>query len=145
MEETTVDVQAIATDFATTMQGKLDSETINNVVTSLKTTAQAYPANGSVASFIFYLKFQVSVKNGGKTFNGDAGGLTTPGGGALFGDVYTDDINRLYKDTTAFEFQGTPVYLSILFFDKNSNLLGHFQAGAISTVIGVGGGSGKWS
>jgi hypothetical protein len=145
MEETTVDVQAIAADFATRMQGKMDTETINNSVASLKATTQAYPATGSVASLIFYLKFQVSVKNGGKTFNGDAGGISSPGGGALFGDVYTDDINRLYRDTTAFEFQGTPVYLSILFFDKNSNLLGHFQAGAVSTVLGVGGGSGKWS
>jgi hypothetical protein len=57
--------------------------------------------------------------------------------------VYTDDLQRLYRETTRFEFQGTPVYLSILFFNDN-NLLGHFQAGAISTVTGIGGGGGNW-
>ncbi|MDB5033590.1 MAG: virulence-associated family protein [Chlorobi bacterium] len=144
MEETTVSVETIANDFATSMKGKLDQGLIDSSVASLKSITQSYPATGSVASLIFYLKFQVSVK-GGKTFDGNAGGISSPGGGALFGDVYTDDINRLYNNTVSFEFQGTPVYLSILFFDKNSNLLGHFQAGAVSTVLGVGGGSGKWS
>ncbi|WP_422732797.1 VapA/VapB family virulence-associated protein [Marinobacter azerbaijanicus] len=32
----------------------------------------------------------------------------------------------------------------VLFFDSHSKLLGHFQSGAVSTVIGVGGGKGKW-
>jgi hypothetical protein len=65
---------------------------------------------------IFYLKFQVNI-TGGESFNGNAGGLSTPGGGALFGDVYTDNLPNLYANTVSFEFQGTPVYLSILFFD----------------------------
>ena len=91
----------------------------------------SYPANGSVASFIFYLQFQVNITSqGGKTFNGKAGGISSPGGGALFGDVYTDDLDKLYSDTHSFEFQSLPVYLSILFFDKDSNLLGHFQSGS---------------
>ncbi len=93
---------------------------------------------------IFYLKFQVNV-TGGESFNGNAGGISTPGGGALFGDVYTDNLPNLYANTVSFEFQGTNVYLSILFFDGNSNLLGNFQAGAVSTVTGIGGGSGHWS
>jgi hypothetical protein len=65
--------------------------------------------------------------------------------GALFGDVYTDHLPNLYANTVSFEFQGTNVYLSILFFDGNSNLLGNFQARAVSTVTGIGGGSGHWS
>ena len=39
----------------------------------------------------------------------------------------------------------TPVYTSVLFFDKSSRLLGHFQAGAVSTPTGgIGGGKGSW-
>jgi len=140
-----VNKKAIAQDFAARAKGKLAQSQIDAVTASLTAaTTTAYPANGSVASMIFYLKFQVQVK-GGETFNGDAGGLSTPGGGALFGDVYTDNLPALYANTVSFEFQGTPVYLSILFFDSNSNLLGHFQAGAVSTVTGIGGGSGRWS
>lgn len=134
----------IAHNFTNSVNGKLDKQKIDAAVASLKSTTTSYPAKGSVASFIFYLQFQVTV-TGGKTFNGKAGGVSSPGGGALFGDVYTDDINKLYRDTVSFEFQSTPVYLSILFFDGHSNLLGHFQSGAVSTVAGIGGGSGSWS
>ena len=142
--EIEVTSRAIAADFRDAMKGKLADEHIDAAVNTLLATTSRYPATGSVASLIFYLKFQVNI-TGGKSFNGNAGGASTPGGGALFGDVYTDDLNRLYSDTVSFEFQGTPVYLSILFFDRNSKLLGHFQAGAVSTVTGIGGGSGKWS
>ena len=137
--------ETIANDFKARYKDILDQEIINAAVNKITSATTSYPANGSVASFIFYLKFQVTVKNGGKTFNGNAGGISTPGGGALIGDVYTDDIARLYSETKSFEFNATPVYTSLLFFDGNSNLLGHFQAGAVSTVAGVGGGSGKWS
>lgn len=99
-----------------------------------------------MASFIFYLQFQVHITSpGGQTFNGKAGGASTPGGGTLFGDVCTDDLAPLYAETVSVEFQSTPVYLSILFFDGRSNLLGHFRPGAVSTVAGIGGGSGSWS
>ena len=139
--------EIIAHDFRTAMHAKLSEADIHKVVSALtnSVTQASYPATGSVASLIFYMKFQVQIKNGGKTFNGHAGSIGSPGGGALIGDVYTDDINRLYRDTVSFEFQATPVYLSILYFDGSSNLLGHFQAGAVSTVGGVGGGSGSWS
>ncbi|HEY0737665.1 MAG TPA: VapA/VapB family virulence-associated protein [Herpetosiphonaceae bacterium] len=139
-----VDTNIVAHDFLVAMHGKLEQEKIDAAVTALKATTAKYPATGSVASLIFYLKFQVNI-TGGKTFDGNAGGASSPGGGALFGDVYTDDINRLYRDTVSFEFNATPVYLSILFFDGNSNLLGHFQSGALSTVLGIGGGKGEWS
>lgn len=139
-----IDKHAIAQEFSARAKGKLEKSQIDSITKSLLADTASYPATGSVASMIFYLKFQVQIK-GGETFNGNAGGISTPGGGALFGDVYTDNLPALYANTVSFEFQGTPVYLSILFFDGHSNLLGHFQAGAVSTVSGVGGGSGHWS
>lgn len=139
-----VDKSIVAHDFHVAVQGKMEDQSIASAKNSIAATTSSYGANGSVASMIFYLKFQVGIK-GGKTFNGDAGGISSPGGGALFGDVYTDDINNLYANTVSFQFNCTPVYTSLLFFDKHSNLLGHFQSGSVSTVLGTGGGSGKWS
>jgi len=139
-----VDLRMVANDFATHMDGKMEPHKIEATKQALQATTSSYAANGSVASLIFYLQFQVNV-DGGMTFDGKAGGVSTPGGGAMFGTVYTDDINRLYNDTASFEFQATPVYTSLLFFDSSSNLRGHFQAGAVSIVSGVGGGSGSWS
>lgn len=144
-ERPAVDRQAVADGFVRHAEGKLEQDKVDAAVVALKAADTSYPANGSVASFMFYLQFQVSIKDGGKRFDGKAGGITTPGGGALFGDVYTDDLNRLYAATKSFEFQATSVYTSLLFFDGNSNLLGHFQSGSVSTVNGVGGGSGSWS
>jgi hypothetical protein len=140
----TVDRATIANDFSESARGKLPDHAIEAAVNTLKAAETAYAAHGSVASMIFYLRFGVTV-NGGKNFQGDAGGLASPGGGALFGDVYTDNLARLYSDTRSFQFTATPVYTSLLFFDGSSNLLGHFQAGAVSIVTGTGGGSGRWS
>lgn len=108
--------------------------------------SQKYPANASIASLVAFMRVQVNIKNGGKTFTGDLFGLSTPGGGALFGDVYTDDVDRLYNNTHRFLCETTPFYLSIQFFDKENTLLGHFQSGGVSTVVGLGGGgTGSWS
>ena len=134
---TKVDPQAIADDFRTAMKGSLADEHIDAGVNTILSTTGTYPA-----SLIFYPTLQVIIRRG-ETFTGNS-----PCGsnqGIVFGDVYTDDTARLYRDTVTFEFQATPVYISVLFFDKNSNLLGHFQATAVSVVTGVGAGSGKWS
>lgn len=145
-ESTPATMQTVKEDFNEAMEGILEPEQLEAIGHQLDAATTSYPANGNVASFIFYLQFQVNItSSGGKSFNGKAGGLTTPGGGALFGDVYTDDLNRLYESTVSFQFTATPVYLSLIFFDSHSNALGTFQAGGISTVTGVGGGSGKWS
>ncbi len=139
-----IDRGLIAQNFAAYVQGKLTQPQIDSIVKSLSANTTAYPATGSIASFVFFLKFQVTIR-GGEAFNGNAGGASSPGGAALFGNVYTDNLANLYANTVSFEFQGTPVFFSILFFDSSSNLLGHFEAGAVSTVIGVGGGKGHWS
>lgn len=147
MTTLTASPEILANDFATSVYGAMEAEQIDATVDALlaSAAATAYPATGSVASLLFYMKFQVSIKGGGKTFNGNAGGISTPGGGALFGDVYTDDVKRLYSSTVSFQFNATPVYLNINFFDGKSNFLGHLQSGGISTVLGTGGGSGAWA
>jgi len=139
-----VNTDIVAHDFQLAAHGKLEQPKLAAAVDVLKAQTAKYPAKGNVASLVFYLQFQVYI-DGGKTFEGKAGGLSSPGGGALFGDVYTDDLAALYRDTVSFQFNATPVYLSVLFFDGNSKLLGHFQSGAVSTVLGTGGGTGHWA
>lgn len=136
--------ETLTRDFVAAVQGKLEPEQIAAGVRDLAAATTAYAANGSIVSMLFYMQVQVQVHNG-KTFDGKAGGLAGAGGGALFGTVYTSDINKLYSDTTRFMFTATPVYVSVVFFDKHSKVLGNFQAGAVSTVTGTGGGSGHWS
>lgn len=134
-----------ADDFKASFKGKIADEVINNTVSKLlQTTATAYPANGSVASLVIWMKWQCQVTNG-KQFNGSSWGIAFPGGGALIGDVYTSDITALYANTVSFAFTATPVYTALYFYDGNHNLLGSFQAGSVSTVTGAGGGSGSWS
>jgi hypothetical protein len=140
----------IADDFRALASGvgALDETKIDQIVETLLTEQDAFPANGELVSMIFYLKFKVWLTNpepGDRpTFNGSGGGISSPGGGALFGDVYTDDLGLLTSDTVSFEFNLTPAYSSLLFFDSDSHLLGNFESASVSTVLGVGGGSGSW-
>lgn len=144
----------MASDYKASGKGTLSDDAVKRTAATLEAltpeklqAATAYPANGSLASLIFYVKAQCIVK-GGKTFNGSAWGVSFPGGGALFGDVYlagASSLDDLYARTTSFTFTATPVYTAFYFHDKNDTLLGHFQAGSVSTVTGTGGGSGSWS
>jgi hypothetical protein len=106
--------------------------------------ATSYPGHGSIASLIFGFKIQVEL-NKGKQINGWAGGIGTPGGGFGFGDVYTDNINKLYSDTVAFSFVSAVAYFTVIFYDTHGNTLGSFQSGGLSTVAATGRGSAKWS
>lgn len=142
--EAHVDRKAIADDFAERMNGKMERAKIDAAVQKIQSTTTAYKAHGSVVSMVFYFQCQVVIE-GNKTFDGKGGGGMTPGAGALFGTVYTDDLNRLLNSTHSFAAELTPVYGTVQFFDSNHNFLGHFQSGGISTVTGAGGGTGSWS
>ena len=60
------------------------------------------------------------------------------------GDVYTSDLSKMLSETKTFQINATPVYVNVNFFDGSSNLLGNFQSGAVSVVVGTGGGTGTW-
>ena len=128
MSDTMIDVDRdqIATDFKTMFAGTLPPETIDGAVAHLanapQVAATAYPANGSIASLVIYAKCQCTI-TGGKTFDGSVWGVSFPGGGALFGNVYTDDINTMYAKTSSFALAATPVYTSFIFMDDSGNAL----------------------
>jgi Rhodococcus equi virulence-associated protein len=136
--------EIIANDFSQQMQGKLEPHQIEAAVAKLRSNQTKYPTTGNLISAVIYYELNVHI-TGGKNFHGKAGGISTAGVGALFGDVYTDDLGSLYANTQGFQFTATSVYTSVLFTDGQGNLLGHFQAGAVSTVNGGGLGLGEWA
>ncbi len=80
----------------------------------------------------------------GKTFEGEAGGITTPGAAGYAG-VYSRAIS---SGSTARRFRlstnAVGPYLNINLFAGDGGLLGHVQSGAISSLVGIGGGTGAW-
>jgi Rhodococcus equi virulence-associated protein len=141
--ESPVSPETVAREFPERMRGKLDDDKVEAAVTAWDASTKHF-ATGDIVSFIFYQKVHVHIQ-GGKHFEGNAGGLASPGGGSLVGDVYADDLETLYRDTIAFSFYASPLYVTVEFWDGNSKLLGHYQAGGLSSVGGPGGGTGGWS
>lgn len=136
----------ISQDFRIMFAGKVDEGLLDKAAESLDGSLEvesAYPANGAIASILFWLRCRCNV-DGGKTFTGDAFGLAVPGGSALFGDVYTDDLDRLYADTRNFTVVAAAAYTAFIFQDEQNNTLGTFHAGAVGTTVGTAYGTGRW-
>jgi len=132
-----VDRKTLAHDFGNLLKGRADDAFITSHVKQIMAPAAltAYPANGSVASLVFGLQISCQITNG-KQFQDWIWGAALPGGGALFGDVYTNDIKKLYAATTQVIATFTPVYTAFYWLDASNTNLGYFQAGSISTVAG---------
>jgi hypothetical protein len=130
--------EIISNDFYYDMNGKMDQGLIQLAKNIILGRTTSYSAEVS-----FDGNFEVNIDNGKSFYATDLYSLVF-GGGVFFGDVYTDDLNRLYRDTVSFEFKNTAIYLSLIFFDRNSNHLGTFQCGAFSSVSCVGVGLGTW-
>jgi hypothetical protein len=157
MNTATITSKQLAKDFEEHLTGKLNEDVVRRTVESLETITEsqleaATPAHGSIVSLVFWMQGQCIVDSpGGKTFNGTAGGLATPGGGALFGDVYlvaAPTLEELYRKTDSWAFVATTAYTAFYFFDSKSTpppLLGSFQSFAVSIVSGGGTGPGSWS
>jgi hypothetical protein len=135
-----------ADEYLKSLAAKHDPNHIGAKISSLKAEAtNKYPATGSFVSAVLYYHFWVGLKNQNHHFEGNAGGFGVPGGGAMVGDVYTDNLDRLVKETKNFQFGTTPLYFEITFFTGNSEYLGTFQAGGIGIALGTGAGNGSWS
>lgn len=134
--------EKIIEDLERNYRGKGEEANLDEAIASLKRGESRYHATGTVLYALFYNR--VTVDYGNKHFTGHGGGIGNVGGGALVGDIYTDDINKLIEKTARYQVSSTLGYACVLFLDKNSKVLGHLQSGAISTGGGICGGSGKW-
>ncbi len=136
-----------ADDFRAAFAGKFTEEKLDQIVEQLLSEdTTAYACNGAIVSGVFWVEVTVDSWDGqAKEYQNDGGGVFTPGGGALIGAVYTDDLEGLLANTVSFEVNAAAAYTSILFFDSDSNCLGSYQSGSVSTVVGLGGGKGGWA
>jgi hypothetical protein len=132
--------------FRAAFADKLGEEKTDQIIETMLSADTAYATNGAIVSGVFWVQVNVDAWDGQtKAYVGEGGGVFTPGGGALIGAVYTDDLEGLLANTTRFEVNAAAAYTSIVFFDEDSNCLGSYQSGSVSTVIGVGGGKGSWA
>ena len=137
--------ETIAQEFKELVKGKMEQGLIDEAVESLFGTATAYPATLNIVELVLRLKFQIHITEPtGKTFNGDAFEAATPGAGVVPGQVFTPNLNKLYRDTEAFVWSATPVFTGLYFMTSNGGLLGHAQFGS-TVVLGGGAGKGHWS
>ncbi len=125
------------------LRGKIADEEVDACTKSIKSATNKVPVNGSVLCVFFY--WRIHLESSGKNFTGNAGGIGSIGGASTNGDIYTDDIGRLFSETDAFQFNSAAVYLNVNFFTKDSQYLGSYHGGGVGTCFGTGGGSGVWS
>ena len=131
--------------FRAAFADKLGETKTDQIIETMLAADTAYAADGAIVSGVFWVELRVNSWDGqGQQFTGEGGGIFTPGGGALIGAVYTDDLETLLASTTRFEVNAAAAYTSGVFFDDDSNCLGSYQSGSVSTVVGIGGGSGSW-
>jgi hypothetical protein len=134
----------IVSDTSHALSNKVDPLVLQKILKDIPLfTTVVTAANGSVASFVFYNQFSLTCAN--KTFNAKGGPLNIAGSAALFGSVYTNNLVSLMSNAVTFEYNCSPKYTTILFFDKNTALLGHFQSLSVSNALSVGGGTGVWA
>ena len=136
-------------DLENTYRGQVEDEKLDETIASLKAASTRYNATGSIIGAFFYTRITAQITDGAypkyrKTFTGNGGGIAFPGAAALVGHIYTDSVEKMYAETKRFQITFAPAYTYILFLDENSKVVGHFQAGSVSTTAGIAGGTGEW-
>ena len=141
----TMDRGQAATDFRQAFDGALPPQVLEAALAHLDSRPLIASANRSATLTIGGpIGGQVTVAvDDGPTFRGRIWGLL--GGTSSRGSIYSDDLERLYSQSSSFTLVATPVYLSMIFLDDSGNALGSFQGGVIATVTGSFGGTGSWS
>ncbi|MBM4498978.1 VapA/VapB family virulence-associated protein [Rhodococcus hoagii] len=109
-----------------------------------------YDVSGRVVSALVYQYFIVTVDDAedkkGKTFQGDAGGVTIPGVDFFWGTLHTPDLEKLYSDTVSFQYNAAATFLNINFSTARANdlvtfllvLLGTVSGSVVAWRVGVG-------
>ncbi len=132
-----------------TYQGKFDDKKLDEHAASLERllTTEKIFAKAFITSFVIVQDVSINTKGGDDTMDicvSTTGGACTAGSGVTLGDIYTEDMDGLLKNTAWIGFFAAAAYLHIDFYDKDHKIIGHFEGGGLSSVIGGGGGSAKW-
>ncbi|PHM30987.1 VapA/VapB family virulence-associated protein [Xenorhabdus innexi] len=143
-EENKVNIKTIE-DLKKHTKGKWAPDLIDKVVKEITSLGiETYNATTEVHSSISSLHFDVSLDDDDKVFKGDSRGLTFSSVGISVGTIFTNNLAKLYSDTTVFYFTGFPKYLTLYFFDKHHSLCGRFRGTPLSFVPDFGCGAGLW-
>lgn len=134
--------EKIIEDLNSKYRGKGEDAALDEAIASLKKGQSKYHATGTVLFALFYNRVTVDYEK--KHFVGHGGGIGSVGGGALVGDIYTDDMDKLLANTKRYQVTSSLGYAYVLFLDKDSKVLGSLQSASISLGGGVCGGAGCW-
>jgi hypothetical protein len=132
------------------LRGKIDDAEVDKTVSLIAASSQLASegitgVQATVICTFFYWRVTLDTPDRQHHFVGNGGGIGGLGGGMATGALYSDDFARLYSSSVSFQFNAALPGLNINIFDGNSNFLGSFIGGGLSTCLGTGGGSGSWS
>ena len=129
-----------------TTHPNLDAHFLGEVEKAFNLTETAYGAEIIIKSAIFYQRIDAYITGYSNSFVANCGGISgLPGSYSATGNVYTDDLDKLFSETVSVMFVFAVVYSSLIWFDSSSNALGSFQGGGFNLLSGSGGGKGSWS
>lgn len=136
--------EGVIKEFVGAVDGYLDEELVEQLVTEWQSLPTASAAEGDISSHVFHQTFSLCLDQG-PLFTGQGGGVCSPGDAALFGNLYSKDLPQLYAATASFFFLSKPGYFSMVFFSGDTRVLGCFLGEGLDGVMGAGGGKGSWS
>lgn len=118
---------------------------IDDIVNEIKNPkGDTYDVTGKIISAVVYFQVDGEMLSLPKAhFHGKGGGAVAPATGIFRGALYTEDTERLLEHTKSFSYIGAPLFLSIIFYDGNSKVLGHIEATGL-TLSGFAGGTCHW-
>ena len=150
MPEAIPSKQTATDDFAARAKGKVVDAQIQEIKDKIANAGPPqYYATGEVHIAGDRLSVQMDVVvSPKKKFRGNCkfypDGKHVDGTYPLGGEIYTDDIQAMYDNTTIFIISTYPEDLRVLFVDDNEKLLGYLPAVPIKPFISPSGGKGSW-
>ncbi|PHM58993.1 VapA/VapB family virulence-associated protein [Xenorhabdus sp. KK7.4] len=127
-------------------EGKLEAELIDKTIKEITSLGiEGYQATVSYVGKFIKQIFNIVVEDHHEVFRGESWGISSIGVGASEGWIWTDNLDKLFSDTTHFKFVGNSLVLGITFQSADLSPLGVFTGLGISLVTGIGSGSGNWS
>ena len=151
--------EAIALDFKRKYlgKGKFTDEQVEKICVALakadSATNEHVDCQCNIISALFYMNVMIYVYDDTHTkyvekFDGNCGGIAIPGDSEFPSctitacDGYT--IQDVYDQTHSFECTSASIAVSIVFFNKNHDAIGHLEGGGAGSVIGEFGGTGSF-
>jgi hypothetical protein len=150
MADKRIDSSTVVERYRQVYGDKFKKEQLEENVSSLEKLLGAektYPAEADIVSFVIVQKVSLTTYGGDKKKDlcfATTGGACTGGFGVTGGDIYTDDMAGLLANTAWIGFAAAAAYLHIDFYNKDHKIIGHFEGGGLSSVIGGGGGAAGW-